>query len=198
MTTVVVGQTAPTSVELGVAAGAAFSKPSGKDATDFTKTYTGVALGGFVRVGVSRHFAIQPEVQFVQKGGKQPQSGGTTNVKLSYVEVPVLAVVRFPQASGGQLIPHLYAGPALAFKAGCSLGGSGTGKPPSSNCADEGLKVKSTDFSLVFGGGIDVGRAVIDLRYDLGLTKPDDSSPPQDAKNRTFSVLVGWRFGLAR
>jgi hypothetical protein len=183
-----------TDVHFGVLAGAAFAKLGGSDATGDIKTRVGIAAGGFVTIGISKNVAIEPEALFVQKGAKQTESGVETKLKLSYVEVPVLLKLRFP--GSGTVVPHIYAGPYLGFKAGCNLTGTQGSVTVSAKCEDQAFdfKVKSTDFGATFGGGVDVGRAIIDVRYDLGFSKIPDSSTDNNIKNRAFYLLVGWTF----
>jgi hypothetical protein len=88
--------------------------------------------------------------------------------------------------------PHIYAGPAIAFKAGCSVKFTGGSVTIGGTCADNDVHLKSTDFNLTFGGGVDVGRALIDVRYDLGLSKISDETTDNDVKTRTLYLLTGW------
>ena len=57
--------------------------------------------------------------------------------------------------------------------------------------------MKSTDFGLVFGGGVDFGLGkgyfTIDLRYTLGLTTISDFED-EDVKNGAFSLMLGYSF----
>ena len=184
-------------VHFGVLAGGAFAKVSGKDTKGQNiTTRVGIAAGGFVTIGVSRNFAIEPEVLFAQKGVKSSDATSTANLKLSYVEVPVLLKFRFPGTSGGVVVPHLYAGPYLGFKAGCRVSGTDGTLTVSGKCESQpfDVKVKSTDFGATFGGGVDVGRAIIDVRYDLGLSKIGNNTSNNDVKNRVFYLLAGWTF----
>jgi hypothetical protein len=183
-------------VHFGVLAGAAFAKVGGSDVTGDVKTRVGIAAGGFVTIGISKNFAIEPEALYVQKGAKRTETGETFKIKISYVEVPVLLKLRFPGNSGGVVVPHIYAGPYLGFKAGCNITGTSGSVTLSAKCEDQAFdfKVKSTDFGATFGGGVDVGRAIIDVRYDLGFSKIPDSSTDNNVKNRVFYLLVGWTF----
>jgi Outer membrane protein beta-barrel domain len=183
-----------TEAHFGVLAGAAFGKVSGSDVTGDTKIRTGIAAGGFVNIGFSKNFSIEPEALFVQKGAKNTQSGVEIKVKISYVEIPVLLKVGFPPKSG-TVAPHIYAGPYVGFKVGCHFSASQGSISASGDCEDQPLdtKIKSTDFGATFGGGVDVGRAIIDVRYDLGFTKIGDPSEP-DVKTRTLYLLAGWTF----
>ena len=91
--------------------------------------------------------------------------------------------------------------PAIAFKAGCHVKFTQGTTSVSDSCDASAVdvKVKSTDFSLAFGGGVDVGRAIVDVRYDLGLSKVGDNSSGtgNNVKNRTLYLLAGWTFRAA-
>lgn len=180
-------------IDFGLMGGGTFSKFGGKDMGDFNKTNVGFAAGGFVTLGLGPYFAIEPEVLWVQKGAKNEVDD--TKFAISYVQIPFLAKFRIPaKGDGMQVSPHLYAGAALAFKVACTVS-SGTN---SDSCEDVGADVKRNDLSFVFGAGVDIGRAMIGGRYDLGLMKIDRSANPEDVKNRTFSLLVGWTFRSPR
>jgi hypothetical protein len=200
ISSVALAQGADRKAHFGVLAGGAFAKVGGKDTQDQNiKTRVGIAAGGFVTVGVSKNFAIEPELLFVQKGGKGSDATSTTNLKVSYVELPVLLKFRFPGKSGGVVVPHIYVGPTLGFKAGCNLSGTDGSITVSGKCEAQpfDFKIKSTDFGATFGGGVDVGRAIIDVRYDLGLTKIGNDTSNNDIKNRVFYLLAGWTFRAA-
>jgi hypothetical protein len=195
-------QRRPMKVHFGVLGGAAFDKPGGADATDVNQTYAGFGVGGFVGLQLTPVFAIQPEALYVQKGAKGTVSdpGGTITgkIKVAYFEIPVLAKLRMPVKGADIVSPHVYAGPALAYKAGCHVNIAQGSFSASESCSapDVEGRIKSTDFSVVLGGGVDIGRAIVDVRYGLGLTKisVDSSGTARDVKNRTLYLLVGWTF----
>jgi hypothetical protein len=170
--------------------GGAFSRFRGADKGDFDQTKVGIAAGGFVTWGFTPRFAVQPEVLLVQKGGKNDLD--EESFRISYIEVPVLLKYRIPAEGNGKLFsPHAYGGGALAFKIGCTAKSLTT----TTDCEAVGDDIESTDFSLVFGAGVDIGRAMIDARYDLGLTKIEKEV---DVKNGTFYLLAGWTFRSPR
>jgi hypothetical protein len=93
------------------------------------------------------------------------------------------------------LSPNIFAGPAVGFRANCQLKGeNGSGASAQASCSDADVHVKSTDFSLVLGAGLDVRRLSFQGRYDLGLTKVGDSSTANDIKNGAFLITVGFSF----
>jgi len=180
-------------IDFGVMAGGTFSKFGGSDKGDFDKVKVGTAGGIFATLGITPQFAVQPEILFAQKGGKNEVDD--VAFKISYVQVPVLLKFRIPaKGEGSQFSPHAYGGGAFGLRSGCSVK-SGT---TTTTCKAIGADVKLTEFSLVFGAGVEIGRALIDARFDLGLSKIDDSATPDDVKNRTFYLLAGWTFRTPR
>lgn len=194
-------QSAVRSTHFGVVAGAAFAKVGGPDVADEdVKSRVGIAAGGFATLGISRNVAIQPELLYSQKGAKSTEGEVTSRVRLSYVEVPVLLKLRFPGSGGGTVVPHVYAGPYFGVRVGCSVSASNGTATISSGCGDQAadIHIKSSDFGATFGGGVDVGRAIIDVRYDLGLSKIGSETTNNDVKNRVLYLLVGWTFRAPR
>ena len=183
----------------GVLAGAVFGRVGGADTKDVdVKTRVGLGGGGFVTIQANRNFAIEPEALFVMKGAKETQSGITGSVKVSYLEVPLLAKVRMPSKSGGLVSPHFYAGPYFAVKAGCTVKLTDGTTTVSGSCKSQDVNLKGSDFGATFGVGVDVNRAIIDVRYDLGLSKISDETTNNDVKTRTLYFLAGWTFRAPR
>jgi hypothetical protein len=102
----------------------------------------------------------------------------------------VLFGAAFP-LSNSALKPMVFAGPALGINLSCDDDGF--------DCGDE---IKSTDFSLVFGGRIEYALSSITLyldgRYNLGLTDVVDVEETElfdlSAKNRTWQFMAGVGF----
>jgi len=106
----------------------------------------------------------------------------------------VLLKLRIPaKGNGSQFSPNVYAGPQAGIKAGCSVKSTAT-----SDCGTFGATFKSTDFSVVFGAGVDIGRAVITARYDMSLGSFDSQPPTDNVKNSAFYLLAGWTFRSPR
>jgi hypothetical protein len=53
--------------------------------------------------------------------------------------------------------------------------------------------LRSFDSSLILGLGADIGRATFSIRYDLGLSRLDQSAEASDIKNRSLIILGGVR-----
>ena len=161
----------------------------------------GFAAGAAVAWRIGDHVALQPELQFVQKGDDEVDSfsGGTfsEHIRLNYVEIPVL--LRFSTTldrlgmgeSFHRVSPFVVAGPQISFKASCSIVVQGL--PGNFTCADL-PPAESTDWGVVAGGGVELpvlGQLLsVGARYDWGLR---DAFKDNVAKTRTFVALIGWR-----
>jgi opacity protein-like surface antigen len=166
----------------------------------------GIAAGAFVGFQIAPNFIIQTEFLYSQKGAKYDTTltleGITGDVeimlKFDYIEIPVLLKYAIPLQ--GNVRPTLFCGPALAIKSASKLKITASAMGQSASETIDIEEVKSTDFGLVFGGGIDIaagrGKIVLDGRYTLGLSTVDDSPLNDDIKNRAFSVTAGYAFPI--
>jgi hypothetical protein len=186
-------------IKLGVKGGVNLANIGGADIDEFeadlgtsTDSKAGLVAGAFAEFMIGNMFAIQPELLYSQKGFKADSAGVELKLKGDYLEIPVLLKINIP-IEGSKVHPHVYAGPAVAFKASCKIEVSGGGASASEDCEDAGLLIKSTDFGVAFGGGVsvDVGGAEVgvDVRYTLGLTSVDDDPDPFDIKNKVISIM---------
>lgn len=158
----------------------------------------GFCAGGFITYNLNDMFAIQPELLFTMKGAKAEREilGETVKVtmKLNYLEIPVLAKLSIP--TPGNVRPSLFVGPSLAIKLSSKFKTEIAGISEEEDIEE----LKSTDFGLVFGGGIDFGlgrgKLTVDARYTLGLTKVHEPEEGEeiDIKNGAISIMVGYFF----
>ena len=171
----------------------------GDDVSDDVSIKLGAAVGTGVGIKIGM-FAIQPEVLFSMKGAKEEGEivivDSTFNyeivVKLSYLEIPILLKINIPADA---VIPNFYVGPALAF---CMVAKD---KLTFNNEEgdEEDIKdvIKSVDFGLSMGGGLDIkaghGRVIIDIRYTLGfVTVNDQEDEDIVVKNSVLSFILGY------
>jgi len=186
-------------IGFGLVAGVSFAKFTGADATISgvsSGSRTGFTGGGFVNLPISEMFSVRPEVIYIQKGARYSDQGATLGFNLDYIEIPVLFVVTVP--TSGNVSPEFFAGPQVSFRVGCSLTASVSGGPSGSqSCSDAGIsdEVATTDFGAVFGAGVTISNFMVQAAFDLGLTKVDSSSDPDDLKNQAITIMVGWLFG---
>ncbi len=180
---------------IGLKGGWAHPTIGGSDANNMSAINT-LAGGGFVAINVLEPLvAVQAEALYVMKGAEATESGVTGKLKIGYLEVPLLAKLIFPMENE-RVKPNVFAGPYVGFKTSCNLKGTEGGISAEVSCADVEFPVKSTDFGLTFGGGLGFPltariSGLLEARYDIGLTKIDDSTPQADAKNRAIMVFAG-------
>lgn len=161
---------------------------------------TGLRIGAFVQVGLSRNVAIQPEVSYSRKGAKPRGSDTGAMLYLDYVEIPVLLSVR-PTSRESPVDPVLYAGPQVSVATNCRVRGEEEGAALGVACdsplPEGAIELAKTDFGLVFGGGFEIlfNRLTVqlDVRYNLGLTNLNESAGAADVsvRSRTWSFMAG-------
>jgi Outer membrane protein beta-barrel domain len=152
----------------------------------------GLTGGGYIRFPINDRFAFQPEVLFAMKGVQlsEKDQGGTVNVRINYLDVPLLLRYRIPINSryGG----FLMVGPSFGIKISSSAKLDAPG-----GTVDEDIDpaLKSLDLGLAFGGGITFRRYLVEGRFTAGLTDVASTLWPHadSLRNRTFSVLVGMK-----
>jgi len=189
------GLGAQTQTRFGPMGGVAVSNFHGADVGSGVNSRTSFAVGAFATFGISKNFAVEPQAFYIEKGATVDVGGGVTGTfKVHYIEVPLLFKLVFPME--GKITPNLFAGPAVAFRTTCKLQADSAGVTSEANCSDVGAAIKSTDFIAAFGAGVDIGPVAIQGRYDLGLTKIDDTSSPADVKNKTWLFTAGLRLPL--
>ena len=146
----------------------------------------GLVAGGFVRMPVASWLAVQAEGLYAEKGARVEESGVDAKLILNYLEVPVLARVPL-----GRLF-YVTGGPSMAFLLQAKVRTRFSGATEDIDISDD---VQSFDFGLAMGGGVELGRLIIDGRYTLGLRDADkDTTDATTTKNRTISFTAGFRF----
>lgn len=190
-----VGATPATAqIGIGVIGGVSFANLHGADIDipGLSRSgRTGFLAGAMLDIPLGA-VSIRPEVFYVQKGVRFSDSSGEAGFNLDYIEIPVLLVVGIP---AGGLKVEFFAGPQVAFQAKCSVVATPTGGSSSSVDCPSDL-IESTDFGIVFGGGVAVGSFMAQVALDYSLTTLDAETDPDDIKNQAFYILVGWMFRL--
>ncbi|MFH2053059.1 MAG: porin family protein [bacterium] len=177
--------------------------PGGFIEGDFFDGKNGFQAGAFIGTGFDTPIGFRAEVLYARKGAKTTQIATDENgeshgefdffYNVDYVQVPVLLTVSLFQ---GEIIrPVVFAGPAVGFELSARLKGD---LPPGllqdGGEVDEDLETdESTDFSLVFGGGVEILKHdrlyLFQVRYDKGLKEVY-----LDAKNEAVTIMAGIGF----
>jgi len=195
------GQAVAGSLGKGIKAGISYSQVTNDNIGD-SDHKLGVVAGVSVSYDLLPGLALQPELLYVQQGGRwdiNVVEGGSivSNAeltwKLNYLQLPVLARVNLPLL--GAFLPTLIAGPALSVKTSSTYEIEDGDSLVSSGDVDD---LASTDLSLILGVGFKVGAGpagiVVDARYNLGSTNLNDSDGDATINNRGFQVLAGFQF----
>ncbi|MDO8366831.1 MAG: porin family protein [Saprospiraceae bacterium] len=172
---------------------------------------TGFQAGISFDLGLSEMFTIQPELLYIQKGGKSTYSINAENKFVSrlyynYVEVPVLAKLKFYKEDGGGF--YLLGGPFIGLaisgksKRTTTLLGESTTVEEDFNFDndDEAERQKRTDWGVSFGGGVKFGHMFIDARYNLGINNLLDTDANNQNDNapyrrtRGIGLTLGYEF----
>lgn len=145
--------------QLGIKGGVNVSNFTGGDFKDVDKkALVGFHAGGFVSFFFGDHLALQPEVLFSSQGAKIDDAGDEQNLKISYINVPVMLKYRF---TGGF---YVEVGPQIGFKV-------------SEDIDDMPVEdfAKSTDLSVAGGVGFHSSMGLgIGARYTAGISKVGD------------------------
>jgi len=177
--------------EVGFKGGLALSKLSITDETGYMSRKAR-AFGAYFSLGLGP-VAVQPEVLYAPFGARMEEGADWMEYRMDYLQVPVLLKLT---VMPGPISPVVYAGPygayLLSAKGVAEIGGERTEE----DFKDE---LKSTDYGLVFGGGVDFKMAVVkisvEIRYNLGLANLDkEPEPGFSVKNRSVMILAGIGF----
>jgi hypothetical protein len=160
----------------GIKFGPTFASFS-SDATDF-KTRTGIHAGIFFGGNRSGLLGLQSEINWIRKN---TATAADQKIRIDYLQLPVLL-----RLNAGTDTVALYGivGPAVNIKIGDEIEGV---------TVDDGFE--GADVALVFGGGIEITRFIIEGRYEKGLRRVNNTfSNFDDIKTQAFTILFGFRF----
>jgi hypothetical protein len=162
----------------------------------------GTLFGVSFNVPAGSTWSLQPEALFISKGGKvgaATSTAGTREIRLDYLEIPVLVRRNFLNLSA--LVPHVYAGPTVGFNVNCSVDIETTGVPEtSSDCDRNDFKPKTLDWGAAVGAGVDLSAGgfgvTVGARYGIGVANilEENGSQFRDrVRNGTLAVYAGFR-----
>jgi hypothetical protein len=151
----------------------------------------GAEAGVFLSRKLFGSFEGQIEGLASQKGTiikDDPRFAGDLKVRITYLDVPALLGYRF--ALSQKATVHALAGAVFSFRLHDN-------QLEGSDVLEEGVKQAFTsgDVGLSLGGAVTFGQMLVDVRYVWGLSNINDDVDRDEltARNRTWSVSVGWR-----
>ena len=178
----------------GIKGGLNVSNLYGDDVNDENARY-GVNFVFYGQILSSDVFAIQPELLFSTKGSKVDYDGllGDQTIKynLSYLDLPVLAVFKLGESA------EIHVGPYVSYLLGANV--STDGDWGSGNEEIDRDQLKSFDYGLSGGFGLNFGAIQIGARYNYGLAEIADSNTSDlflgDSKNSVAQVYLALNLG---
>jgi hypothetical protein len=193
--------TASATSVFGVKGGLNVSQLMGDD-SDLDNTTTdpriGFNAGVFLEIALFELFSIQPEVIYTLKGETIKAGGvfggGTWNVELEYMEIPILAKIYLPFSLISR--PFLYAGPFIGFNVSATSDNIYEVGPFNFD-ADANLDedVRALESGIALGAGVRKSAGplalILDARYTFSMTPAFDDSAFDKVYNGVFMVLVG-------
>lgn len=165
-----------------------------EDAPPNFDTKLGMVGGVYFNYQFHKLFAVQPEVYYTMKGAKLKDDYNDMTLKLSYVEIPVVLQFIVP-LKDSPVKPIVFVGPSVGFNLTAKTEHNDNG-----NIIDNKDNTKSTEISLVFGGGVSlpIGKNEIgvDVRYNLGLSNISKAGSQGTIKNTSinFNLFYGFSF----
>jgi hypothetical protein len=161
------------------------------------KSITGFHIGPVADFHLKDMLYFNTGLLYSLKGAKVEGDEFSPNeqIKINYLEIPLNLAYKFPLKEKSDFF--IQAGPYVGY------GLSGTdeyGEESIDLFSDEGGG-KRFDYGLGFGGGVDFGKLVVSIDYQLGLanliesTSTEFESPDVKVKNKVFQISVAYMFG---
>ena len=145
-----------------------------------TKTLVGFHLGGYFTAMLTGNLGIQPELLYSTQGDVYDILGSSYTTHLNYITIPVLLRYNINDMFSFHVGPQL----GLLTSANVVSGSTTTDVKDQTN---------GTDFSLAFGGTIDLPMKInLTARYCLGLSDIDKNSN-STTKTTNFQLSVGYK-----
>ena len=177
---IVVGFASTASADSGIKFGPTFAKFS-SDSLDF-KNRTGIHAGVFFGGNRSGVFGLQGELNWIRK--RTETELAQQAIRIDYLQVPVLLRLNIGTDSANGFAVYGIAGPAFDIKIGDEIEGV---------TIDNGWE--GADVDLVFGGGIEAARIIVEGRYEKGLRRINKNFlDVTEIKKQAFTILFGVRF----
>ena len=150
------------------------------DALDFDNR-TGIHAGLFVGGSRDKVVGFQTEFNWLRKN-TETEAG--QQIRIDYFQLPVLLRLNAGSSSANGFAAYGIVGPAVELKIADEIQGI---------TLDDGFE--GADVSLVFGGGIEVARIIVEARYEKGMRRINNNfSDFTEIKKQAFTILFGLRF----
>jgi hypothetical protein len=160
----------PASAQIGFKAGLSFASTTESEFIPDVDTRTGFAAGISLGLPLGSSLRLQPELLYVEKGGK---FANDQTLEINELNVPVLLRFNLPLPA---IAPFVLAGPVAEYELTC--------KAADVDCVD----TESLRWGFAAGAGVRLGGYSIEGRYGWTLTEISDNIR---SKPRTILLLIG-------
>jgi hypothetical protein len=175
-----------------------------------------LSIGVPFQMAFSEHFALQMELNFLQKGYRQKSDVTFQNTRfvsdgkivVNWLELPILAKARFGSEEG--IGGGVFFGPSIGY----GLSGKFTSTSTSTTNGVSTVTANSNDLNfkddehsrvdlgLNIGGEVNYGGVFLDIRYQIGLTNMVSSSSSGgssdiSARTRGLAFTAGYRLPIS-
>lgn len=167
-----------------------------------------MVVGGYFGFGITDRLALQFEAVYGTRGadglrigdGVLDPQASPTEVKQTYLEVPVLLRAGFP---GERFLGSLFLGSYVGFMLDCELQpASGDARACDAAGVPQRFNPRSTDYGVVAGGALDMSfgsnTLYVDGRYTLGLLSLQSGGDSFDVRHTGFALTAGLAVPLGR
>ena len=160
---------------------------------------------------ISNNVAIQPELVFIQKGGKSQYITDENNKYIStftsnYIEVPVSLKLGLGNTSGEGIGFYVLGGPYVGialngkYKNELTVLGITSTSNKTVDYSNDSNTEKRIDWGFNVGAGLSLGKMYLEGRYNLGINNllddnaTNSSSSAPYRRNRGIGLTVGVHF----
>ena len=180
------------------------------------KDYENQSIVGFqvalaLPIKISENVAIQPELVFIQKGGKSQYITDENNKYITtftsnYIEVPVSLKLGLGNTSGDGIGFYVLGGPYVGialngkYKNELTVLGITSSSTKTVDYSNDTNQEKRIDWGVNLGAGLSLGKMYLEGRYNLGINNLLDNSANNSnsnapyRRNRGIGLTVGVHF----
>jgi hypothetical protein len=150
---------------------------------------SGFSIGAFARIG--KKVYLQPELYYSTNGGVFSSNlyNWKQTVKIGALNIPVLIGYSFINRI---VNVRVMAGPMVSFVINKGITESGSLNGPLTNG-----DISNANWYIQAGGGVDVWKLTLDIRYQLGLNKIinyNSNNKQFNSSNNVWVVSLGFKF----
>ncbi len=162
------------------------------------KTKIGFQLGITADYAFNEALFLQSGLSFTTKGMKIEEKYEDEKYKsstdLSYLQLPVYIGYKINATENTKIVFN--AGPYFAYGLSAKLKADGEDEDYNlykKYDGDNKAAMKRFDLGIGLGAGVEFGKAVVGLNYELGLANLDNADDG-GYKNRNFAITIGFKF----